>query len=299
VKAKGEGLQVVGLKGRLNWGDYLNYGTLCFVALLSLAPFVYVVSISLTDPKTYIPFTFYLMPKNLSLASYKYILATNSFMNSLKSTAFITLVGTALNLVVTFSMAYGLTKKHVPGYRLIYGMVIVTLFFSAGEIPTYLIVRSYGLLNSYWALILTALTSAWNLVVVRSFLMNLPSSYEESAMLDGCNDLQTFARIIIPLSAPAIATFTLFFAVAHWNTYFNAMLYISDTKKWTLQLLIKQLVIDSDGMGIGQAMTSDSAPPQETMRMAAVILSMLPILVVYPFLQKHFAKGVMVGSIKG
>jgi len=122
---------------------------------------------------------------------------------------------------------------------------------------------------------------------------------EESARIDGCNDLQVFFRIILPLSMPVIATFTLFFMVRHWNTYFNALIYISDTKKWTLQLMVKQLVIDSDASGIGQTLGGDLAPPQETMRMASVVLSMLPIMCVYPFLQKHFAKGVMLGSIKG
>lgn len=278
-------------------GDYINYFLLLLVSLTCLLPFVYCICISLTDPKVYIPFELYLIPKKFSLSSYQYILSTNSFLNSLKSTVFITVVGTICNLIVTFSMAYVLTKKRVPGYKLFYGMVVVTLFFNAGTIPTYLVIRDLGLLNSQWALILGSLTSAWNLVVVRSFLMSIPASLEESASLDGCTDIGIFLRIVIPLSMPAIATFTLFFAVSHWNTYFKAMLYLSDTRKWTLQQLVKQLVIDSDGMGIGQA--DDSAPPQETMRMAAVILSMMPILVVYPFLQKHFAKGAMIGSIKG
>lgn len=287
------------LHRRMQWGDYVNYALLTLAAIVSLLPFLYVVCISLTDPKTYVPFQFYFIPAKASLASYQYILSTNSFVNSLKSTLLITLLGTAGNLLVTFSMAYGLTKTYVPGFKWIYGLVIVTLFFNAGIIPTYLVVRGLGLINHYASLILVTLTSAWNLVVVRSFLLSIPSSLEESASLDGCNDIGIFIRIVLPLSMPAIATFTLFFAVAHWNTYFNALLYISDTKKWTLQLLIKQLVIDSDGMGIGQAVDNDAAPPQETMRMAAVILSMLPIVVVYPFLQKHFAKGVMIGSIKG
>ena len=280
-------------------GDYINYTLLALISLTCIVPLLYVISISLTDPKTYVPFKLYFIPEHVSLESYKYILGTNSFANSLKSTVFITAVGTVLNLAVTFSMAYALTKTYMPGYKFFYMMVVVTLFFNAGVIPTYLVIRSLGLLNSYWALILGSLTSAWNLVVVRSFLLTIPASLEESASLDGCTEIGIFWRIVLPLSMPAIATFTLFFAVAHWNTYFNAMLYISDTKKWTLQVLVKQLVIDSDGMGIGQAIDSDSAPPKETMRMAAVILSMLPIVVVYPFLQKHFAKGVMIGSIKG
>jgi putative aldouronate transport system permease protein len=212
---------------------------------------------------------------------------------------FITVAGTAMNLIFTLSFAYGITKTRVPGFRVFNTMVIITLFFSAGTIPTFLVVKNLRLLNSYWALILSSLTTAWDIIVVRSFFKSIPATLEESARIDGCNDLEVFFRIILPLSMPVIATFTLFFMVRHWNTYFNALIYISDTRKWTLQLLVKQLVIDSDASGIGQAMDGDAAPPQETMRMASVVLSMLPIMCVYPFLQKHFAKGVMLGSIKG
>jgi putative aldouronate transport system permease protein len=262
-------------------------------------PFVYVLSISFTDPKAYMPFRFYLIPQKWSLESYRYILSTHSFLNSFRSTVFITVVGTMLNLAFTLSFAYGISKTRVPGYRFFNAMVIITLFFSAGTIPTFLVVKNLRLLNTYWALILSSLTSAWDIVVVRSFFMSIPPTLEESARIDGCNDLQVFFRIILPLSMPVIATFALFFMVRHWNTYFSALIYISDTRKWTLQLLVKQLVIDSDASGIGQAMEGDAAPPQETMRMASVVLSMLPIMCVYPFLQKHFAKGVMLGSVKG
>jgi putative aldouronate transport system permease protein len=220
-------------------------------------------------------------------------------MNSLRSTVFITAAGTLFNLAFTLTFAYGLTKTHIPGFKFCHTMVIITLFFNAGTIPTFLVVRNLHLLNSLWALILSSLTSAWDIVVVRSFFVSLPGSLEESAKLDGCNDLDVFFRIVLPLSMPVIATFTLFFAVRHWNTYFNALIYISDTSKWTLQLMVKQLVIDSDASGIGQSVGADTAPPQETMRMASVVLSMLPIMCLYPFLQKHFSKGVMLGSIKG
>lgn len=279
--------------------DYFIYIIVGFISLTFVFPFFYVISISFTDPKAYRPFMFYLVPEKWSLESYRYILSTHSFLDSFKSTVFITVVGTIMNLIVTLSFAYGITKTRVPGYKVIHTMVIVTLFFSAGTIPTFLVVKSLRLLNSYWALILSSLTSAWDIIVVRSFFMSIPATLEESARIDGCNDLDVFFRIILPLSMPVIATFTLFFMVRHWNTYFNALIYISDTKKWTLQLLVKQLVIDSDASGIGQVMDGDAAPPQETMRMASVILSMLPIMCVYPFLQKHFAKGVMLGSIKG
>jgi putative aldouronate transport system permease protein len=281
-------------------GDWLNYSALGLITLASLFPFLYVVSLSLTHPSAYTPLKFYLIPDKWSLTSYQYILSTNSFLNSLKSTAFITLAGTVLNLAVTFTMAYGLTKKWVVGRNFFLGAVLVTLFFNAGVIPNYLLVKEMGLLNSYWSLIWPSLTSAWSLIVVKSFMESIHPELEDSAKMDGCSDIGVFLRIVIPLSMPAIAAFTLFFAVQHWNTYFNALIYISDTKKWTLQVLIKQLVIEADASGISQSgSTDETMVPQETIRMASIVLAMLPILAVYPFLQKYFAKGVMLGSIKG
>jgi putative aldouronate transport system permease protein len=281
--------------------DYVNYTLLAIISLVCLFPFIYVFSVSFTDPKVYIPLKFYVFPEKWSLSAYKYILSTNSFMNALKSTVFITLVGTVLNLIVSFSFAYALTKKSMPGRSIMLGAVIFTLVFNAGILPSYLLIKELGLLNSSWSLIWPSLTSAWSLLVIKSFLESLPPELEESARIDGCSEIGVFLRIIIPLSMPAIAAFTLFFAVSHWNTYFNALIYLSDSKKWTLQVLIKSLVIDSDSNGVGQAGAGgdDRIVPQETIRMAAIMLAMAPILVVYPFLQKHFAKGVMLGSVKG
>jgi putative aldouronate transport system permease protein len=287
-------------KKGLTAGDYVNYSLLLLVSLICIFPFFYVFSVSFTDPKVYIPLQFYVFPEKWSLASYKYILSTNSFINAMNSTIFVTVVGTALNLVFTFTMAYGLTKTGLPGRSLMLGAVVFTLVFSAGLVPSYLLVKQLGLLNSYWSLIWPGLTNAWSLIVVKSFMDSLPTELEDAARIDGCTDLGVFLRIVIPLSMPAIAAFTLFFAVQHWNTYFNALIYISDTKKWTLQVLIKQLVIEADASGVGQQGSSDEVlVPQETIRMASIVLAMLPILVVYPFLQKYFAKGVMLGSVKG
>ncbi len=286
-------------KKKTTLGDRIISVLALALSLLCVLPFIYVLSISFTDPKAYEPFKFYLLPPKWSLESYRYILSTHSYLNSLKSTVFITVVGTALDLAVTLPMAYGLTKSGYPGRNILYLMVVFTLFFSAGTIPTYLVVQKLHLLNTYWSLILTSLTSAWNLIVVSSFIKSIPVSLEEAARIDGCSEAGVFFKIILPLSLPVIATFTLFFAVMHWNTYFDAMLYISDTDKWTLQLMVKQLVIDADASGVAQTIGNDAAPPQETMRMASVVLSMAPIMCVYPFLQKHFAKGVMVGSVKG
>lgn len=287
-------------KKRLTLFDWINYSLISIFSIACIFPFLYVFSVSFTDPEVYIPLKFYLFPEKWSLESYRYILSTNSFLNAFKSTVFITVIGTILNIIVSFTLAYGLTKKTLPGQKWMMGIVIFTLVFSAGIIPNYLLVKELGLLNSYWSLIWPSLTNAWSLIVIKSFLESLPSELEDSAKIDGCSDMGVFLRIIIPLSLPAIATFTLFFAVGHWNTYFNALIYLSDSSKWTLQLLIKTLVIDSNSVAVAQAGASDeNVVPQETIRMASIVLAMLPILLVYPFLQKHFAKGVMLGSVKG
>ncbi|MDF2960161.1 MAG: binding-protein-dependent transport system inner rane component [Paenibacillus sp.] len=288
-------------KKSLTLGDWINYFLLLLISAVSVFPFLYIFSVSFTDPSVYVPLKFYLFPEKWSLASYRYILSTNSFINAIKSTAFVTLVGTVLNLIITFTMAYGLTKKNVDGRNLILSGVIFTLVFHAGIVPNYLLVKNLGLLNSYWALIWPALTNAWSLIVVKSFLESLPAELEESAKMDGCTDVGVFLRIVIPLSMPAIAAFTLFFAVAHWNTYFNALIYISDTKKWTLQVLVKSLIIDSQSNGVGSENVAREGgqAPLETIRMASIVVAVAPILIVYPFLQKHFTKGVMLGSVKG
>ncbi|NHN31477.1 carbohydrate ABC transporter permease [Paenibacillus agricola] len=282
--------------------DWVNYTLLAFISLVCLFPFLYVVSVSLTDPEVYVPLKFYLVPEQWSFASYKFVLGNDNFINALKSTVWVTIVGTAFNLVFTFTMAYGLTKKWFPGRNLILGCVIVTLVFNPGLVPNYLLVKELGMLNSYWALILPSITNAWSLIVVKSFMDSLPSEMEDAAKIDGCNDLGVFMRIVLPLSMPALAAFSLFFAVAHWNTYFNAMIYLSDSKKWTLQVLIKTMIIDSDAIGFGPDAGSagdKAAIPQETIKMATIVLSMLPIIIIYPWLQKYFAQGVMLGSIKG
>lgn len=278
------------------WGDYVVCFMIICICIVFVAPFLYVVSISLTDPEVYVPFKLYLFPEKLSLATYKYILSNSAFLTALKNTVFITLAGTVLDLTVTYTFAYVLTKKEMPLHKLFMGMVVFTLMFNAGIIPNYMLVKSLKLINSRWALILPVLTNAWSLIVAKSFIDAIPGEIEESAKIDGCNDIQIFLKMIIPLSKASIATLTLFFAVSHWNTYFNALIYLTDSKKRTLQVYVKSLLIDASTTGVGVDVMN---MPSETVRMATVILAMLPILIVYPFLQKYFVKGAMIGAVKG
>jgi putative aldouronate transport system permease protein len=295
---EGRYMSLVQKKG-LTLFDCVNYTLLFIISLTCLLPFIYVVSVSLTAAEVYEPYKFYIIPEKFSVDAYSYILETKSFRNALSSTIFITVVGTLLNLIFTFTFAYGLTKKTLPHRNFIMGIVVFTLVFQAGIVPNYLLIKELGLLNSHWALIWSAMISSFNVIVVKSFFDSLPSELEDSARIDGCNEIGVFLRIAVPLSMPAIAAFTLFFAVAHWNTYFNALIYLSDAKKWTLQVLVKNLIMDANANSVDGVRPEDITLPVESIRLASVVIAILPILIIYPFLQKHFAKGVMLGSVKG
>lgn len=280
--------------------DYVNGTLLALVSLLCIVPFLYILSVSLTDMEAYIPFTFKLWPEKFSLGAYRYILGTSTFSDAIGSTAYVTVVGTIVSLAVTFPAAYTLTRRSMPMYRLFSGLVVFLLVFSAGMIPTYIVVRNLKLTNTFWALILPVATDSWSLIVVKSFMDSLPKELEEAAKIDGCSDYGVFFRIIVPLSMASIAAFTLFFAVARWNTYFDALIYISDTKKRTLQVLVKTMVMDDNtNAAAAPSGWSDALIPSEVLRSATIMVAVLPILVVYPFLQKYFVKGVMLGSVKG
>ncbi|TBL79520.1 carbohydrate ABC transporter permease [Paenibacillus thalictri] len=285
-------------KKKLTLADYCIMGALAAYSLACLIPFLYMLVVSFTDPSVYVPLKLYVLPEKWSLASYTYILGNDRFLEAFNNTVFITVIGSVLSLAVTFTMAYALTRKQLPGRGIVIGAVVFTLLFHVGIIPNYLLVKNIGLLNSTWSLIWPTLTNAWSIIVVRSFLESLPSELEDAASIDGCNDLGIFTKIVLPLSMPAVAAFALIFAVSQWNIYFNALIYLSDASKWTLQLLVKTLVLDA-GTNSVDASSDAMQLPQETIRMSAILVSMAPILIVYPFLQKYFVKGIMIGSIKG
>jgi len=288
------------LRRRTSLLDVIAASVIVVSSLLCILPFIYIVIVSLTDPSVYVPMKLVLIPRKLSLDIYRYILSSPNFLNALKSTVIITFVGVAINIPVTFAMAYGLTKRKLPHRKVIMGLVIFALLFDAGIIPNYLLVRSLGLMNTYWAVILPAATNSWSIIVARSFLDSIPSELEDSAKIDGCSDITIFVRIIIPLSTAAIATLGLFFAVSHWNVYVKPLMYLTDSTKRTLQVYVATLLADTQGAGNAAAVGQDEfLLPSETIQMATVVLAMLPIMLVYPFLQRYFMKGVMLGSVKG
>ncbi|OXS53540.1 ABC transporter permease [Cohnella sp. CIP 111063] len=276
----------------------LNVLLLSLVALVTFFPIYYVLVVSFTDPSEYMKNQFIVFPQKWSTISYEYLLSSKAFVNSLGASAYLAVVGTLCSLVVSSALAYGLSRRRLRGRRFLMLFILITILFQPGIIPNYMLIRQLDLINSYWAIILPALTSGWNVLLMKGFFDSLPDELEEAASIDGCNDISTWIRIILPLSLPALAAFGLFFAVAYWNTYFNALLYITNSAKWPIQVILQNMLISaSTGDLLSTAYTEK--PPSQTLKMAAVIIATVPILFVYPFLQKHFAKGALIGSVKG
>jgi putative aldouronate transport system permease protein len=280
--------------------DGVNMSLLLIMAAATIFPLYYVFSVSFTSPAEYLKGGLILYPKGFTLENYSYLFSTPLFPRAIGVSAYLAVVGTISGLAVTAALAYALSRKRMLGRKTILVLILFTTLFQPGMIPNYLLIRELHLINSIWALILPMLSSGWNIFLMKSFYDNIPDSLEEAAVMDGCNDIQTWWRIILPLSLPALATFGLFFAVAFWNIFFNAVLYINDFTKWPLQVVLRQMLIDSNtSAGGGTVMEEGQLRNPQSLKMAAVIIATVPIMLVYPFLQKHFAKGVMVGSVKG
>jgi putative aldouronate transport system permease protein len=290
---------------RLSWNDRLftsmNAIILGIVGVITFFPLYYVFVVSFTDPLEYTTKGLVLFPEKWTTVSYQYLLSTDSFIVATGNSAFLAIVGTALSLLVTSGLSYALSRRRLQGRRYIMLGILLTTLFNPGLIPPYLLVRDLQLINSIWSLILPVLTSGWYVLLMKGFFDSIPSSLEESARIDGCNDMTVWIRIILPLSLPSLAAFGLFYAVAYWNTFFSALLYINDFEKQPLQVLLQNMLIDAStaaGGSAAQEMMSEQKIPPETLKMAAVVIATIPIVMVYPFLQKHFAKGVMMGSVK-
>lgn len=278
--------------------NLVNLIVLIVIGIIVILPLYYLLVVSFTDSAEYYAKQgFIIFPTKFSLAAYEYILSDSAFIRSMGVTVFITVVGTILSLIASTAFAYALSRKRLPGRRIMQFVLLITLLFSPGLIPDYMVVRSLGLINSVWALILPTLTDAWYIMLIKNFFDSMPDELEESARLDGCTDVGIFFRIMLPLSKAALAAFGLFYAVGYWNTFFKANMYITAPDKWPFQVLLRNMILDS-GSGTGMD-TAGVMIPAQTVKMAAVILSIIPILLVYPALQKHFDKGVMVGAVKG
>lgn len=280
----------------------VNNGLLLIIGLATIFPIYYTVILSFTDPVEYYQRSLILWPRVWTLDAYKHLLSNGLFVTSISVSVFLATVGTLLSLLVTGGLAYAVSRKRLRFRKAIMIMILITFLFTPGLVPLYLVVRNVGLIDSIWSLILPSLTSAWYVLLMKGFFDSIPESLEEAAMIDGSNDIGVFWRIILPLSLPALVAFGLFFAVGYWNTYFNALMFINDQKMWPLQVLLQNMLVDPTTMGSGNgggfAFQVNRPVPTETLKMAAVVIATVPIMLVYPFLQKHFAKGAMVGSVK-
>lgn len=287
-------------KGRLCF-EIFNYSVLTMLGLITLIPFLYVLMVSLMPTDQYLKYGI-TIPNMLSFDNYLILfLGGSRILQSYGVTIFITVVGTFISLFLTSTLAYGISKKALPGGKAITGFLFFTLLFNGGIIPTYFVVKYTGLLDSLWSVMLPVAINTFNLFVMRNFFAQIPDSMEESAKIDGANEFTIFAKIIIPLSLPVMVSIGLFYAVDRWNEFFNAMLYINNLQKWPLQLVLRD-IISFSGVPVDPSSLRDRyavMPPSEVLKMSAIISSMLPILFAYPFVQKYFVKGIMVGAIKG
>lgn len=290
------------MKKKNNWFDYLNIVFMILLSCCILFPFWILISQSLMTKQELALTGYAMIPKEITFAAYEYLLKTNTFLlRGFQVSLFITVAGTALCLFFTSTYAYALSKKHLPYRKTFTFIAFFTMLFSGGLVPTYMLIVGLKLINSVWALILPSLISPWYLFIMRNFFMAIPNEVEESAVIDGANDMMIWARIVIPLSLPAIATIGLFYAVAYWNSWVPASIYISDSEKWPLQMILRQLINSAllENQTGASELTEQKMTDSISIQAAAVMIASIPIMLVYPFVQKYFVKGVMVGSIKG
>lgn len=280
-------------------GDVIIYAVVTALAILMVIPFIYVIAASFAKESEIQTRPIFFIPENPTLDAYKQVFNPNGMgptvLRALLISVGVTFVGTAINLFCTTTMAYGLSRPNLIGKKPLLNMVMFTMVFGGGMIPLFLVVKGLGLYDTYAALILPGCISAYNMLIVRNFFIDLPNELEEAAAIDGCTEIGIFAKIALPLSMPILATFGLMYGVGHWNNYFGALMYLNDSRKFPFQLVLRNLVMQTQD----NSTSMDELPPEDTLKMAVIVIGTVPILCVYPFLQKHFAAGVMVGAVKG
>jgi len=270
------------------------------ICLMMLYPFLFLLSSSFGGSVT---MGLSLIPKAITFDGYRRVIGNPNIISGFRNTILRVILGTSLTLIFTITTAYPLSKKYFPDRSFWTGFLVFTMFFSGGLIPEYLLVRSLGIYNTIWALVLPGLISTYNMIIMRNFFMSIPAELEESARIDGANDISILSRIIIPVSGPIIATVLLWTMVGHWNAWFDSVIYISSSNKQVLQQILRRIVMEgsmqlvqmgnfSESMDTGQINT-------DTVKAATIMTATIPIILVYPFLQKYFVKGIMVGSLKG
>ena len=274
------------------------------IVLLALMayPLVFVVSASFSDPVKVIKGEVWLFPQGWTLEPYRLVFENDSIWSGFRNTLLYASVGTFTNVVLTIMAAYPLSRKDLPGRNFLMFIVVFTMFFNGGLIPTYLLVKGLGMVNTLWAMIVPTAIATYNLIVMRTYFQNsIPFEIQESAWMDGCSNIRLLISIVLPLSKPIIAVMVLFYVVGHWNGYFQALIYLQDRDLFPLQLILREILIlnQSDDMGLGQIGMTERVMMAESIKYSVIIVSSIPVLILYPFIQKYFVQGVMIGSIKG
>lgn len=296
---------------RKKWSMFsiINYTALGIFAFTTLYPFIYILAYSLSDGVEAMKNPIYFLPRGFTFENYIQIFQDTKFLDAYKITILRTIIGTALHVFLCALFAYALTKKTLPGRSFFTFFIFIPTLFSGGMIPTFVLYRDLGLIDSFWVYVIPFLYNFFNIIVLRTFFMQIPSSLEESAKMDGCGDFKIFIKIILPLSMPVLATIGLFNGVFHWNDWFTGTYFVTSKDLLPVQTLLNDLLNQSiaqadaaknasqSGTSVGLQTVAQTTP--ESLRMATLMVATLPILFVYPFLQKYFVKGVMIGSVKG
>lgn len=279
--------------------DVVNPTLIVLFCITTIYPFLYLLALSLSSVNT--PVTrVYIIPPEWSLANYAKVMSSRYIGYGFLNSVLRTVIGTALTLVMVFITAYPLSKRYLPNRAFWTGVIVFTMFFSGGLIPRYLLVVKLGLIDKLWSMIFPMAVPTFTLIIVRNFLMTVPQSLEESARMDGAGVVTTLVRIVVPLSLPIVAVASLWTAVAHWNAWFDCLLYIRDAKKQVLQVILRRVIIEGTGELLEMAnQTENLRVNTEMVKAATTMVVSIPIILVYPFLQKYFVKGILIGSLKG
>lgn len=282
--------------------DIFNYAFIIFITLCVAYPLYFVIIASFSDPTCIANGEVLLLPKGFTLEGYVNTLKNEDVWLGYRNTIFYTLVGTTINISITLAAGYAMSRKDLKGRNIIMLFFAITMFFKGGMIPSYLLMKDLHILDTVWVMLLPGALSVWNMIIARTYFQtNLPDELLEASKVDGCSDFKFFFRIALPLAKAITAVLILYYAVGHWNSYFNALIYLSDRSKFPLQIFLREILIQSDlTLELMQNSNAQNAIDNtETMRYVVIIVSSIPALVMYQFVQKHFMKGVMVGAIKG
>jgi putative aldouronate transport system permease protein len=286
----------------------VNYIYVLVAFIIVAYPVVYMLSASISDPKLVSSGAMWLWPKGITFDGYKRVFENSDIWRGYGNTIIYTVLGTLINLIVTLPAAYALSRKDFVGRNFFMGMFMVTMFFGGGLVPSYLLIKNLGMIDTMWALIIPSAASIWNIIVSRTFFQStIPTELQEAAQIDGCTNIRLFFKIVLPLSMPIIAVMGLFYGVGNWNSYFSALIYLNDQDKFPLQLILRQILVlqemSAQPGGSMDATTAlalnNKAEVAALVKYAVIIVATLPIIAIYPFLQRYFVQGVMIGSVKG